>query len=344
MYTGVFGSWTDHARPCTRSDPYTPCTCTNCVHGRTRAIHTLRTPPCTRAVNTAVYTAVNTAVYTVTGGPCTWPVRSLYTAVDGRIHRPQTRACTRYTAAYTGRKHGRVQGTRPCTRACSAHGRTMHGRVHGTYTAVHTGRKDGRVDGTARTRPVHGTAVYTVRRRSGTGRVPGRVLPRTGCVHGRVRETNGPCAWPVYGRVHSLYTAEGGGAQSCTGHVHGPSVTVYTAVFTAVNTAVYRVHDRVGAPCTRTWDVAVFTARVHGGVRTVYMAVYTAVHGVYGLCTPACKDRVHGASTAMYRYTYTVGYSVHGLVYGPCTRPLTAHGPSVTRSRPCTRPVHGRVP
>ena len=96
----------------------------------------------------------------------------------------------------------------------------MHGRVHGKYTTVHTGRKDGRADGR-----VHGcTAMYTVRTLSGTGLVAGRVLPRAGCVHGRVRDTDGPCAWPVYGRVHSLYT----------GHVHGPSVTVYTAVFTAV--------------------------------------------------------------------------------------------------------------
>ena len=173
--------------------------------------------------------------------------------------------------------------------------------------------------------------MYTVRTRLGTGRVPDRVLPRTGCVHGRVRETNGPCAWPVYGRVHSLYTAEGGGAQSCTGHVHGPSVTVYTAVFTAVNTAVYRVHDRVGAPCTRTWDVAVFTARVHGGVRTVYMAVYTAVHSVYGKCT---KRRA------------TAVYIVRPRPCTDCTWPCTGHvhGPSVTRSRPCTRRVHGRVP
>ena len=109
----------------------------------------------------------------------------------------------------------------------------MHGRVHGTYTAVHTGRKDGRVDGRV---PLHGpcTAVYTVRTRSGTGRVPGRVLPRTGCVHGRVWDTDGPCAWPVYGRVHSFYTAEGGRAQSVHGRgrpgtdcVHGLARAMY---------------------------------------------------------------------------------------------------------------------
>jgi len=127
-------------------------------------------------------------------GPCTWPVRSLYTAVDGRIHRPQTRACTRYTAAYTGRKHGRVQGTRPCTRPCSGHSRTMHGRVHGTYTALHTGRKDGRIDGlTARARP----CMYTVRTRSGTGLVPGRVcrVPAayTAVFGTRTDNVHGPC-------------------------------------------------------------------------------------------------------------------------------------------------------
>ena len=176
----------------------------------------------------------------------------------------------------------------------------------------------------------------------------------------------------LYTAVYRLYT------RPCTGHVHGPSV-------------------------------AVFTTRVHGGVRSVYMAVYTAVHGVNGPCTPACNGRIHSASTAVYRvhlhgrvlctrpclrpmymavyrlctrpslrtvctalyvpctrpftactdrvhrrvravymvrprpctgYTYTVGYSVHGLVYGPCTRPLTA----VYRlERPCTDCVHGRA-
>ena len=60
--------------------------------------------------------------------------------------------------------------------------------VDGTYNAVHTGRKDGRLHGTR---------------------------PCTGRVHGRDRVTDGPCAWPVHGRVHSLYTAVGG-------RVHGP--------------------------------------------------------------------------------------------------------------------------
>jgi len=105
----------------------------------------------------------------------------------------------------------------------------MHGRVHGTYTAVHTGRKDGRVHGT---RPVHGHVygTYTV----GYGPRTRPFLPRTGCVHGRVRDTDGPCAWPVYGRAHSLYTAEGGRTQAlhgrpqpCTDRVHGRARAMY---------------------------------------------------------------------------------------------------------------------
>jgi len=176
------------------------------------------------AVCTRLWTAVYTGhkyMYVHGTRPCT---RAVNTAVSIGSTRPFTGR-----VLYTGRKHGHVQGTRPCTRPCSGHGRTMHGRVHGTYTAVHTGRKDGRVDG-------HGPcmAMYTVRTRSGTAHVPGRVLPRTGCVHGRVRDTDGPCAWPVYGRVCSLYTAEGGCAQSvhgrprpCTDCVHGRARAMY---------------------------------------------------------------------------------------------------------------------
>jgi len=69
--------------------------------------------------------------------------------------------------------------------------------------------------------------MYTVRTRSGTGRVPGRVLPRTGCFTGvigtRTDHVHRPCT-----AVHSLYTA-----------AHGRLQTVYTAVFTALCTAVY---------------------------------------------------------------------------------------------------------
>jgi len=131
--------------------------------------------------------------------------------------------------------------TRPCTRAVK--------------TAVYT---------------VHGpcTAMYTVRTRSGKGRVPNRVLPRTGCVHGRVHD-HGRTMYVARVRprasVHSLYTAAHSRVQTvytpCTGHVHGPSVIVHTAVFTA------RVHG--GVP-------TVYNGRVYGRsrrVRTVYTGV-----------------------------------------------------------------------
>jgi len=155
--------------------------------------------------------------------------------------RPRTRAVNtavsigstrpfRARVLYTGCKHGRVQGTRPCTRPCSGHGRTMHGRIHGTYTAVHTGRKDGRVNGRVHgTRPVHGHlyGTYTV----GYG-------PRTRPCFATYRLRTRPCSghgWTMcMARVHSLYTADGGRAQSvhgrprpCTVCVHGRARAMY---------------------------------------------------------------------------------------------------------------------
>jgi len=199
-------------------------------------------------------------------GPCTWPVRSLYTAVyTGHKHvhvhstRPRTRAVNTAVSIgsrrpftgrvlYTGRKHGRVQGTRPCTRPCSGHGRTMHGRVHGTYTAVHMGRKDGRVHRTARARP---------------------------CIryeHGRVR-----AAYPaVFCHVPAAYTAVFG---TRTDHVHGPCTAMYT-VCARPRAAVHTVDGRVRA---------VYTAVI--GSRTDH------VHGPYAVCTQAtntCMYTVHG--------------------------------------------------
>jgi len=169
-------------------------------------------------------------------------------------------------------------------------------------------------------------AVYMVRPRPYTGYTYTVVYP----VHGRAY---GPCTRPPTA-VYRLCT------RPCTGHVHGPSVTR-------------------SRPCTR---------RVHGRVPWTRPSLRPVCTALYVPCTrpfTACTDRVHRRARAVYMvrprpctgYTYTVGYSVHGLVYGPCTRPLTAvyrmctrpctghvHGPSVTRSRPCTRPVLGCVP
>ena len=160
--------------------------------------------------------------------------RAVNTAVSIGSTRPFTGR-----VLYTGRKHGRVQGSRPCTRSCSGHGRTMHGRVHGTYTAVHTGRKDGRVDGhTARARPC-------IR-----------------YVHGRVR-----AAYPaMFCHVPAAYTAVFG---TPTDHVHGPCITVYTvctrpraavhSLYTAAHGRVQTVYTAVHGPCT--WSsVTVYTA------------------------------------------------------------------------------------
>jgi len=156
-------------------------------------------------------------------------------------------------------------------------------------------------------------------------------------LHGRVLCTR-PCLRPMCtaanGRVQTVYTA-----------VHGPRTwSVRDPI-----TAVYAARTRPS-----TLNTAVFTARVHGIVRKVY----TAVRGVYESCTPACKGRVHGASTAMYRVhlhgrvlcTRPCLRSVYTAVHGRVQTVYTAvhaghvHGPSVTRSRPCTRPVPGRVP
>ena len=120
----------------------------------------------------------------------------------------------------------------------------------------------------------------------------------------------------------------------CRG-VHGP----YTP-WTAANTAVYRVHDRIHGvygrvPYTRscTLYTAVFTARVHGRL--------------YGPCTGAAHVQVHDA-----RAVYMVRpWPEHGCVHGrtwPCTlytAVFTAcvhgHAQAVYMVRPW--PEHGRA-
>jgi len=186
LYTAVGGRvQTVHGRP-------RPCT--NCVHGRTRAMHMVRpspehgrvrsryvakqgrvrgpyptvyvpyTWPCTgRVLPCTVYTAVYTAVFTsrVHGR-----VRTMYTAVHGPSMtrtRPCTRSCTLYTAVFTARVRGRV----PCTCTC----------LWPVYTAVHGQTAVYRL----RTGHVHDPIMTRTRRRPPHCRVysPCRVLGRS---------------------------------------------------------------------------------------------------------------------------------------------------------------------
>jgi len=144
VYTAVHG-------PCTRAVNTTgyrvhdrvgePCTrpWTHHVHGP----YTVRTPrerPCTRYVQCRAH---QTAVFTVHSR-----VRAAYTAVIGsRTDHVRGRCTAVYTvcsrpwaAVYTGRKHGRVQGTRPCrctlyTAVDAPCTRPLHAGVHGPYTS-----------------------------------------------------------------------------------------------------------------------------------------------------------------------------------------------------------------
>jgi len=178
-----------------------------------------------------------------------------------------------------------------------------------------------------RTRPKHGR-VHILRVRDGpstwpcsgyvqpcTRPVHGRERPCTravntyrvdGHVHGRVLCTR-PCLRPAHGRVPTYTRPHMTRTRPCTRPVH------------AVNTAVY-------GPCTGPCPPhkAVFMARVHVG------AVNTAVFG----------------SCIRTRTVYTAVFT--DRVYGPCTRPFAAvyaagTRPYMTRTWPCTRPVHGRV-
>jgi len=66
----------------------------------------------------------------------------------------------------------------------------------------------------------------------------------------------------------------------------------------------------------------------------------------YAARTRPCTYRIHGRARAVYR----VHGRIHGRLYGPCARPCTyhvhgrvrtmytaVHGPSMTRTRPCTQ-------
>jgi len=150
---------------------------------------------------------------------------------------------------------------------------------------------------------------------------------------------------------------------SRTDYVRGPCTAVYTVCGRqcahAVNTAVYRVHDRVGVPCIRPW-----THHVHGPCTPVYTVhtrrelSCTRPYTRYVQRTGRKHGRIHGHGRTMYMVVHGRVQSVHdrgrpctdcarppSAVYKLCTRPYTghAHGPPVSRTRPCTQPVHGKT-
>jgi len=165
---------------------------------------------------------------------------------------------------------------------------------------------------------------------------------------------DGPCTWPVHGRVQSVH-GRGRPCTDCarppsavyklctrlyTGHAHGPSVSRTRPCKHEVRgktrpgtrpvpDRVRTVYMAVRGPCTVYTAVymAVFTARVHGRVRTMY----TAVHGPSMTRTRPCTR-----SCTLYTAVFTarVQYTArkrpctadgHGRVYGLCTRPCTVY-------------------
>jgi len=120
-------------------------------------------------------------------------------------------------------------------------------------------------------------------------------------------------------------------ARPCTQSVHGRG----RSCTRAVNTAVYRVHDRVGVPCTRPWTHYVHGHYVHY-VHSLYTAVGGRVQTVHGRPRP-CTNCVHGRTRAMHMVRPC---PEHGRVR---SRYEAKHGRARGRTRPCTYRIHGRA-
>jgi len=132
-----------------------------------------------------------------------------------------------------------------------------------------------------------------------TGRKHGLLHGRKhGCVHGYGRTMYTVCTWPLVA-VYSLCTATLGRVQTVYTAVHGPC----TWSVRVPNTAVY---------AAGTWqNTAWYAARIR-----------------------PCTYRIHGRARAVSVYTAVFTARVHGRVR---TMYTTVHGPSMTRTRPCTR-------
>jgi len=171
------------------------------------------------------------------------------------------------------------------------------------------------------------------------GRKHGRVHDRVRVHVHRVRVMDGPCTWPIHGRVHSLYMA-------VDGRIHGPQTRPCTG-YATVYMLAYPVHGRVCGPRT---GPPMYRLHDQGRVQTVDTTVHEpctwSVHdpntAVYG-CAPCRRMYLQPVYAAEYgprtrlclEPVYMAVNRVHGRVCGKCTRPFTAVSP-------CTDRVHGR--
>ena len=140
--------------------------------------------------------------------------------------------------------------------------------------------------------------------------------------HAAYTVTDGPCTWPVHGRVNSLYMAVGGSVQTvhgrprpCTNCVHGRTRAMHM-----VRTC--REHGRV-----RSRYVAK-NGRVRGPCPTVYVPYTWPCTGRVPCTRPSTRPSLRPVCTA---------------VYVPCTRPCMVRVQHTARKWPCAADGHGRA-
>ena len=176
------------------------------------------------------------------------------------------------------------------------------GRVHGCVRAIYRTENDGRVTCRAYGRVravsprVHGSVRVVCTAVFGRVHLP-CTLPFSAVYIARTRPCNGPCTWPLHGRVQ-------GSSGQCIrqvglpGRVHVPRRHA-TAVCGPLRHTV-RVRGRVHGPCRRTCTrlcMGRVHDRVHGALRPCTWP--TAATCRLGPCTRTCTWRVHGLLTVV---------------------------------------------